>query len=81
MSGSRLAACFSAVVAVLAQAEDAEEVIGELYMGPARTDHPHWEPIYRKRSAPQPVRKKPYCKYLQQYELLLVKRIRSAREF
>lgn len=65
MDGSRsLAAWCFALAAVVAQAsaEDAEEeVIGELFMGERFSDHPHWEPIYRKRSAPQPVRNNTCC--------------------
>lgn len=64
MAGSRsLAVCglvIAAAAGVVARAaaseDDAGEMIGELYIGKARTDHPHWDPIYRKRSAPQPVR-------------------------
>lgn len=59
MAGSRsLVACCLAVAAAVF-AEDAEEVIGELFIGPARSEHPHWEPIHRERSAPQPVRTTP----------------------
>lgn len=59
MARSRsLAVCgLLAVAAPLADAsEDAEEVIGALYMGKSRADPPFWASIHRKRSAPQPVR-------------------------
>lgn len=77
MAGSRSLAVFGLLAALALASEDADEVvIGELYSGPARTDHPGWDPISRKRGAQQPVRPTA-VRPLPTLELLLCGSIRS----